>query len=345
MNEVTRPEDKETILLEASQLKKYFPIKKGLFKKTVGHVRAVDDVTLAIKKGETFGLVGESGSGKSTLGRVLLKLHEPTGGKVTFKGVAIQEFKGQSLRNIRKEMQIIFQDPFASLDPRFTIRDIIAEPFQIHRSLSGQALENRIDELLERVGLDPARKHAYPHEFSGGQRQRVGIARAIALNPDFIVADEAVSALDVSVQAQVINLLKELQDDLGLTYLFIAHGLNVVRHISDRVGVMYLGQLVEVGPTDDLYDNPAHPYTKALIETNPNPNPYKRKKRVLLEGEIPSPANPPSGCRFHTRCPMATEFCKKEAPVLENVADDRWVACHYPIHQQKGDKTNEKETV
>ncbi|TDQ38298.1 ABC transporter ATP-binding protein [Aureibacillus halotolerans] len=320
-----------TVLLEATNIKKYFPIKKGVLKKTVGHVRAVDDVSLTIRKGETFGLVGESGSGKSTLGRVLLQLQALTSGTVQFKGQPIHNANAQQLRAIRKHMQIIFQDPFASLDPRFTIRDIIAEPFQIHQMLKGQALDNKIDDLLQRVGLDPQRKHAYPHEFSGGQRQRVGIARAIALQPDFIVADEAVSALDVSVQAQVINLLKDLQQDLGLTYLFIAHGLNVVRHISDRVGVMYLGQLVEVGPTDALYETPAHPYTKALIDTNPNPNPYKRKKRILLKGEIPSPANPPSGCRFHTRCPIATDTCKTEAPSLKAFGQDRLVACHYPI--------------
>ena len=321
----------QTPLVEIKNLKKYFPIKQGILKKTVGNVKAVDDVTFEIHKGETFGLVGESGSGKSTLGRTILRLHEPTDGNVFFEGQDLASLSIQDLRKVRREMQIIFQDPFGSLNPRFTIGEIIGEMFKVHKIASGNVREEKVSELLELVGIDPNRRHYYPHEFSGGQRQRVGIARAIALNPKFILADEAVSALDVSVQAQVINLLKDIQEKLDLTYLFIAHGLNVVRYISTRVGVMYLGSLVEVAETDGLFNHPAHPYTKALISTNPVPNPYKRDKPIILKGEIPSPANPPSGCKFHTRCPIATDLCKEETPLLMHVGTGHQVACHYPL--------------
>lgn len=318
-------------LVEVQNLKKYFPIKQGIFKKTVGNVKAVDDVSFEIKKGETFGLVGESGSGKTTLGRTILRLQEPTDGQVLFEGQELGSLSVQDLRKIRREMQIIFQDPFGSLNPRLTIGEIIGEMFRVHRIANGKQREEKVGELLELVGIDPKRMHYYPHEFSGGQRQRVGIARAIALNPKFILADEAVSALDVSVQAQVINLLKDLQEKLDLTYLFIAHGLNVVRYISTRVGVMYLGSLVEVAETDELFNHPAHPYTQALISTNPIPNPYKRNKPIILKGEIPSPANPPSGCKFHTRCPIATDRCKAETPMLRVVGPGHLAACHYPL--------------
>lgn len=318
-------------LVEVQNLKKYFPIKQGIFKKTVGNVKAVDDVSFEIKKGETFGLVGESGSGKTTLGRTILRLQEPTDGQVLFEGQELGSLSVQDLRKIRREMQIIFQDPFGSLNPRLTIGEIIGEMFRVHRIASGKQREEKVCELLELVGIDPKRMHYYPHEFSGGQRQRVGIARATALNPKFILADEAVSALDVSVQAQVINLLKDLQEKLDLTYLFIAHGLNVVRYISTRVGVMYLGSLVEVAETDELFSHPAHPYTQALISTNPIPNPYKRNKPIILKGEIPSPANPPSGCKFHTRCPIATDRCKAETPKLREVGPGHQAACHYPL--------------
>ena len=323
-------EDKQ-VLLETVNLKKYFPIKEGLFSKQKRYVKAVDDISIKIFKGETFSLVGESGSGKSTLGRTILRLQEPTEGSIFFDGEEITNLKKKEMRKIRHDMQVIYQDPYGSLNPRMKIFDLIAEPLRINKILSGKALEERVIELMEQVGLDPARGLRYPHEFSGGQRQRIGIARAIALNPKFILADEAVSALDVSVQAQVINLLVELQEKLDLTYLFIAHGLNVVRHISDRVGVMYLGHLVEVGEVEELYKRPAHPYTSALISTNPTPNPRAKREKIFLKGEIPSPSNPPSGCPFHTRCPLAQERCKLEKPGLVSISDSRSVACHYPL--------------
>jgi peptide/nickel transport system ATP-binding protein len=328
--QIKQKQQNET-LIEVHNLKKYFPLKKGILKKTIGNIKAVDDVTFEIRKGETFGLVGESGSGKSTLGRTILRLQEPTSGKIFFEGQDLCDLSNQDLRKIRREMQIIFQDPFGSLNPRFTIGEVIGEMFKVHNIASGKERDEKVCQLLELVGIDSNRRHYYPHEFSGGQRQRVGIARAIALNPKFILADEAVSALDVSVQAQVINLLKDIQDKLDLTYLFIAHGLNVVRYISNRVGVMYLGSLVEVAETDELFKHPAHPYTNALIATNPIPNPYKRNEQIILKGEIPSPANPPSGCKFHTRCPIATERCKVEAPLLQDIAPRHKAACHYPM--------------
>ncbi|MCK8486713.1 dipeptide ABC transporter ATP-binding protein [Paenibacillus sp. MBLB2552] len=319
------------ILVDIRGIKKYFPIHKGLLSRVVGQVKAVDDVSLAIHQGETFGLVGESGCGKSTLGRVILRLQGATEGEVVYQGQDIHSLRGPKLRKLREEMQIIFQDPFGSLNPRFLVKDIIGEPLRVHRNLSPKQVDARVVELMELVGLDASRRNRYPHEFSGGQRQRIGIARAIALNPKFIVADEAVSALDVSVQSQVINLLMKLQRELGLTFLFIAHGLNVVRHISDRVGVMYLGKLVEVGETETLFASPLHPYTAALLSAIPKPVPGRKQERIVLQGDVPSPANPPSGCRFHTRCPFAQELCSKVEPQLVEAVPGRQVACHFPL--------------
>ncbi|TJY41263.1 dipeptide ABC transporter ATP-binding protein [Cohnella pontilimi] len=318
-------------LLEAKNVKKYFPIKTGLFNRVVGQVKAVDDVSFGIRAGETFGLVGESGCGKSTLARVLLNLKNATDGEINFDGRNIAKVGTSELRKLREEMQIIFQDPYGSLNPRFLVKDIIGEPLRIHTKMSAKEIDDRVVELMQLVGLDVTRRNRYPHEFSGGQRQRIGIARAIALNPKFVVADEAVSALDVSVQSQVLNLLKKLQKELGLTYLFIAHGLNVVRHISDRIGVMYLGKMVEVAPTDELFSNPKHPYTKVLLSAIPQATPNRVRERIILEGDVPSPANPPSGCRFHTRCPFAQERCRVEEPKLESMGPDRQVACHFPL--------------
>ncbi|BBH20035.1 ABC transporter ATP-binding protein [Paenibacillus baekrokdamisoli] len=318
-------------LLEASHVKKYFPIKTGLLNRVVGHVKAVDDVSFGVRAGETFGLVGESGCGKSTLARVLLNLKKASGGEINFGGRNIQRLRNRELRQLREEMQIIFQDPYGSLNPRFLVRDLIGEPLLIHRKMTSKEIDDRVIELMELVGLDVSRRNRYPHEFSGGQRQRIGIARAIALNPRFIVADEAVSALDVSVQSQVLNLMMKLQKELGLTYLFIAHGLNVVRHISDRVGVMYLGKMVEVAPTEDLFAHPLHPYTAVLLSAIPQPTLNRKTARIILQGEVPSPANPPSGCRFHPRCPAAQNRCRVEEPLLSKVAPERQVACHYPL--------------
>ncbi|MBY0087013.1 dipeptide ABC transporter ATP-binding protein [Brevibacillus sp. M2.1A] len=318
-------------LIEAKHIKKYFPIKAGLLSRVVGHVKAVDDVSFGIRAGETFGLVGESGCGKSTLGRVVLNLQRATSGEVLFDGTNIHQVNRQENLKLRRDMQIIFQDPFGSLNPRFLVSDIIGEPLRVHLRASAKEMDERVVELMSLVGLDPSRRNRYPHEFSGGQRQRIGIARSIALSPRFIVADEAVSALDVSVQSQVLNLMMKLQKEMGLTYLFIAHGLNVVRHISDRVGVMYLGKMVEIARTDDLFAQPLHPYTAALLSAIPKPTPHRRQERIVLQGDVPSPANPPSGCRFHPRCPMAQERCSKEIPELIEVGQDRQVACHFPL--------------
>jgi oligopeptide transport system ATP-binding protein len=309
----------------------HFPITEGIiFQRKVGTVRAVDGITFAIKKGETLGMVGESGCGKSTAGRAILQLYRPTKGSVKFKGAELTELKGEALRQKRKEMQIIFQDPYASLNPRMTIGNIIGEPLEVHGLKKGKAKIDRVRELLQVVGLNPNYINRYPHEFSGGQRQRIGIARALAVEPDFIVADEPVSALDVSVQAQVLNLMEDLQSQFGLTYLFIAHGLNVVRHISDRVAVMYLGKIVELTDRDSLYEQPMHPYTKALLSAIPIPDPVKEanRRRIILEGDVPSPINPPSGCHFRTRCPLAQEICKTE-PIFEEKRAGHWVACHF----------------
>jgi oligopeptide/dipeptide ABC transporter ATP-binding protein len=323
--------DSGEYLIEAKHVKKYFPIKKGLLSRTVGNVHAVDDVSFGIRPGECFGLVGESGCGKSTLARVMLQLQSATAGQILFEGQDILKMSGGQLRNLRKKMQIVFQDPYGSLNPRFTVRDIIGEPLKVHTQMNNKQIDERVVELLRTVGLDPSRRGRYPHEFSGGQRQRIGIARAIALNPKFVVLDEAVSALDVSVQSQVLNLLMRLQRELGLTYLFIAHGLNVVRHISDRVGVMYLGKMVEVAETDELFRHPLHPYTAALMSAIPRPELGRKRERIVLQGDVPSPANPPSGCRFHTRCPFAQERCRLEQPELRAVDDGRLVACHFPL--------------
>ena len=314
-------EEKKEIL-RVENLKKYFYTPGGV-------LHAVDDISFTIKEGETLGVVGESGCGKSTMGRTILRLHERTDGKVFFQGNNIFEYNKQQMKALRKDMQIIFQDPFASLNPRMTVGEIIREPMDIHGILNTkEERETRVRELLEIVGLKPDHIRRYPHEFSGGQRQRIGIARTLALNPKFIVCDEPISALDVSIQAQVINLLEKIQEEMGIAYLFIAHDLSMVKHISDRIGVMYLGNIVEVGEADDVYHDPLHPYTQALLSSVPIPDPKtaRVKKRIVLEGELPSPINPPSGCVFRTRCPKATERCAKEKPTLKNVGN-RQVAC------------------
>jgi peptide/nickel transport system ATP-binding protein len=321
-------------LLRVQGLQVHFPIKGGLFfDKTVGHVRAVDGVDLAIERGSTYGLVGESGCGKSTLGRAILRLVEPTAGEVLFDGTDVASLNGEPLRRMRRRMQMVFQDPLGSLDPRQSVESLLSEPLRAHGLGGGtQGIAEKIRGLLDAVGLPSAALRRYPHEFSGGQRQRIGIARAIALEPDLLIADEPVSALDVSVQAQVLNLLEELQEQLGLTYLVIAHDLAVVRHISDVVGVMYLGALVEQAPADDLYEEPLHPYTRALMSAVPVPDPVveENRERILLAGDLPSPANPPSGCRFHTRCPWRQETrCDDEVPVLRELAPGRLVSCHW----------------
>ncbi|NLK08466.1 MAG: dipeptide ABC transporter ATP-binding protein [Firmicutes bacterium] len=316
-------------LLEVRNLVKHFPITKGfIFSKQVGAVQAVDGISFSINKGETLGLVGESGCGKSTTGRLLLRLIEATAGEVWFEGRNVLELGKEELRELRRDMQIIFQDPYASLNPRMTVGDIIGEPMQIHGIARGTEKEKRVQELLEVVGLASYHARRYPHEFSGGQRQRIGVARALAVNPKIIVCDEPVSALDVSIQAQVVNLLQDLQEEYGLTYLFIAHDLSVVKHISDRVAVMYLGKIVELTSKQALYDNPLHPYTKALLSAIPVPDPTLVRERVILEGDVPSPINPPSGCRFHTRCPVATDVCLVEEPEFQDVGEGHFVACH-----------------
>jgi oligopeptide/dipeptide ABC transporter ATP-binding protein len=315
-------------LLTVQHLKKYFPIHRGVFGRTAEYVKAVDDVSFTINRGETFGLVGESGCGKTTAGRAILRLHEPDGGSIRFDGTDLLSLGKQELRRKRRDMQIIFQDPYASLNPRMTIRTIVGEPFAIHGIASGSERETRIADLLKTVGLDSSVMNRYPHEFSGGQRQRIGIARALALKPKFIVADEPVSALDVSIQAQIINLLADLQQQFGLTYLFISHAIPVIEHISTRIGVMYLGKLVEVGTSRQICTSPRHPYTQALLSAVPIPDPAAKKQRVVLRGDVPTPINPPPGCRFHTRCPIAIDRCKIEEPPLRKIDDGRDVACH-----------------
>jgi len=319
-------------LLRVRHLKKYFPIRGGLFSREVARVHAVDDVSFDIRPGETLGLVGESGCGKSTTGRTILRLVEPTAGEVWFQERNVTALDKRALRQIRKEMQIIFQDPYASLNPRMTVRSIIGEALVIHKLARGRReREERVVQLLETVGLSAEHLRRYPHEFSGGQRQRIGIARALAVSPKLIVADEPVSALDVSIQAQIINLLEELQQKFGLTYLFIAHDLSVVEHISTRVAVMYLGKLVEVAPAKELYTNPKHPYTEALLSAVPIPDPAMRRRRILLEGDVPSPIRPPSGCRFHTRCPIRVPSCAENDQRLKEVAPGHWVACQVRV--------------
>jgi len=319
-----------TKLLEVKNLKKYYPIKKGIFKRTTGHVYAVDDISFELHKGRTLGLVGESGCGKSTTGRAILQLHAPTGGEVLFNGTNLVNLSQKQLRPMRQKMQIIFQDPYASLNPRLTVEQIVSEPIIVHKLLPKDEIIDRVAELLGLVGLEAELMSRYPHEFSGGQRQRVSVARALALNPELIVCDEPISALDVSIQAQVLNLLIRLQKELGLTYLFIAHDLSMVHHVSDEMAVMYLGTIVEEGASDDLYRNPLHPYTKALISAEPKANPRleMERQRIILEGEIPSPINPPSGCKFRTRCPHVMDICSSERPELKEVESGRRVACH-----------------
>ena len=316
-------------LLSTRGLTKHFAIKGGIFAREVHRIHAVDGVSFDIAAGETLGLVGESGCGKSTTGRCILRLIEPSSGEVWFQGKDVTKLDTEALRGLRRDMQIIFQDPFASLNPRHTVGGIIGEALVIHGLAQTRAeLDDRVIQLLETVGLQPDHRHRFPHEFSGGQRQRIGIARALAVEPKLIICDEPVSALDVSIQAQVINLLEDLQEKFGLTYLFIAHDLSVVEHISDRIVVMYLGRVVEIAPARELYDNPRHPYTEALLSAVPIPDPLVKRKRIVLQGDVPNPIRPPSGCRFHTRCPIAESRCSQEAPELEKSSDGHWVACH-----------------
>lgn len=319
------------ILLKVEDLVKHFPITRGiLVQKQIGAVHAVDGVTFDVHRGETLGLVGESGCGKSTTGRTILQLYRPTSGKVIFEGKDLVSMKGEELRKTRQRMQMIFQDPYASLNPRMTVGEIIGEPLVIHDIARGKKVEERVESLLELVGLNPAFSNRFPHEFSGGQRQRIGVARALALQPSLIVCDEPISALDVSIQAQVVNLLEDLQEEFNLTYLFIAHDLSMVKHISDRVAVMYLGIIVELASRNDLYDNPLHPYTQALLSAVPIPDPLaeEKRQRIILQGDVPSPVNPPSGCRFRTRCPLAADICAAEKPEFREVTAGHWVACH-----------------
>jgi oligopeptide transport system ATP-binding protein len=334
MSEVTGPPHDDTdaeTLLEVDDLRMHFPIYEGVFiRRETRRVKAVDGITFKVRRGETLGLVGESGCGKSTTGRAILQLYKPTGGRVVFEGEDLCKLSAGALHAKRRDMQMIFQDPYASLNPRMTVGDIIGEPMRVHQIAQGEGLRKQVQELMETVGLDPRFIRRYPHEFSGGQRQRIGIARALACKPRFIVCDEPISALDVSIQAQIMNLLEDLQRDFGLTYLFIAHDLAAVRHISDRIAVMYLGKMVELADGERLYESPQHPYTQALISAVPIPDPEveAKRQRIVLQGDVPSPLNPPSGCVFHTRCPFAWERCKREVPVLKVAQPGHMAACH-----------------
>jgi oligopeptide transport system ATP-binding protein len=324
-------EDKK-LLVQVRNLKKYFPITSGtIIQKQVGAVKAVDDVSFDIIEGETLGLVGETGCGKTTVGRTMLRLYEPTSGSILFKGADLTKLQENELRRTRRHMQMIFQDPYASLNPRMTVGSILSAPLDVHKFGNREQKYERVQDLLRLVGLNPDFVNRYPHEFSGGQRQRIGIARALAMNPDLVVCDEPISSLDVSIQAQVVNLLEELQDKLGLTYLFIAHDLSMVRHISDRMAVMYLGKIVELADRNEIYLHPLHPYTQALMSAVPVPDPdiVKTRRRIILQGDIPSPANPPVGCNFNTRCPVAKEICFKEEPEYREVKSNHWAACHF----------------
>ncbi len=321
----------EKYLVTVDKLKMYFPITQGIvFQKHIGDIKAVDGISFSIRRGETMGLVGESGSGKSTTGRAMLQLYKPTAGDVYFEEQNLCEVKGEALRQMRRKMQMIFQDPYASLNPRMTVGGIVSEPLEVHNIMQGNEKRERVKELLEIVGLNPYFINRYPHEFSGGQRQRIGVARALAVNPSFIICDEPISALDVSIQAQIMNLLEELQEEYNLTYLFIAHDLSAVRHISDRVAVMYLGKIMELTDREEIYKKPLHPYTKALMSAVPIPDPQieKKRKRIILEGDIPSPAHPPAGCNFSTRCPVVMDKCHTEDPEFVDVGGGHWVACH-----------------
>lgn len=320
--------EEKKVLLSVNQLKQYFPIKGGIFGRTVNHVKAVDDISFDIYQGETLSIVGESGCGKSTTGRAILRLDEPTSGTIQFQEKDLLALNKKEMRKVRKDLQVIFQDPFASLNPRQTVEQILSEALAIQNVVPKENRKNRIEELLGHVGLRPESMERYPHEFSGGQRQRIGIARALAVEPKLIICDEAVSALDVSIQAQVLNLLKSLQRQFNLTFLFISHDLGVVRHISDRVMVMYLGKVVEIADKKSIFEQPQHPYTRALLSAIPVPNPVQKRERIILTGDVPSPIDPPSGCRFHTRCPFAIDICKSQAPELKISAQNHQVACH-----------------
>jgi len=321
--------EEKAALLEVRNLKKYFPLRKGILSKTVGWVQAVDGVGFTMKQGETLGLVGESGCGKTTVGRCILRLIDPTEGEIQFEGKNLLEMDREGVRKARARLQIIFQDPYSSLNPRMTAEEIIAEPLRNHTRASRGEIRDRVSSLMAKVGLHAEQARRYPHEFSGGQRQRIGIARALALNPRAIICDEPVSALDVSIQAQVVNLLVKLQEEMGLSYLFIAHDLSLVEHISDRVAVMYLGKIVELAKDTDLYNSPKHPYTEALLSAVPIPDPKMKKQRIILQGEIPSPINLPKGCRFYSRCPRRLEICKTDEPEFKDLGEDHWVYCHH----------------
>jgi oligopeptide/dipeptide ABC transporter ATP-binding protein len=318
-------------LLEVKGLKKHFPINKGLFSKQVGVVRAVDGLDFFVKKGETLGIVGESGCGKSTTGQMILQLLEPTEGVIKFEDKDLTKLSKEEIRKMRRELQVIFQDPYSSLNPRMTVEKIVGEPLKIHGILKGKELREEVIRLLNVVGLGEAHLQRHPHEFSGGQRQRIGIARALALKPKLIICDEPVSALDVSIQSQILNLLKKLQKEFDLTYIFIAHGLPAVKHISDRIAVMYLGKIVEIADRDDLFAHPTHPYTEALLSAIPSPDPTVKKEHIVLEGDLPNPSNPPTGCSFHTRCQYAQDICKQKAPVLQEYREGHYAACHLPL--------------